>query len=58
MSVTISMAACGNTIDSVAVGINATRSSRVQEKLLATVSDMPFELTDEPNMRQQNRVLV
>jgi hypothetical protein len=58
MSATISMAACGNTTVSAAVGINATRSSYVQKKPLATVSNMPFELTDEPNVRQQNRVLV
>jgi hypothetical protein len=36
--------------------INATCSPRVQEKPLVTVSNMPFELIDEPNMRQENRV--
>jgi hypothetical protein len=52
MSVTISMAACVVML----LVINATRSPRVQEKPLVTVSNMPFELIDEPNMRQENRV--
>ena len=57
MSVTISMAAyVVILLFRQLLVINATCSPRVQEKPLVTVSNMPFELIDEPNMRQENRV--
>jgi hypothetical protein len=57
MSVTISMAAyVVILLFRQLLVINATCSPHVQEKPLVTVSNMPFELIDEPNMRQENRV--
>ena len=57
MSVTISMAAyVVILLFRQLLVINATCSPRVQEKPLVTVSNMPFELIDEPNIRQENRV--
>jgi hypothetical protein len=54
MSVTISMAArMVILLFRQLLVINATRSPRVQEKPLTTVSNMLFELIDEPNMRQE-----
>jgi hypothetical protein len=55
MSVMISMAACMVILlFRQLLVINTTRSPRVQEKPLTTVSNMLFELIDEPNMRQED----